>query len=82
MLKIETPSYMRSNNGLCQCSMHSRCLLFLELAVNSTRFQILLSYMLLLWPPVVMHPWDIHSVMLRGTPTVTALTLVASEKAY
>ena len=47
---------MLSNNGLClHVAVQYMLLVFLVLAVNFDRFQILQSYMLLLKPPVLMH---------------------------
>ena len=45
---------MLSNNGLCLRAAAQYVLLFIVLVINSDRFQILRSYMLLLKPPILM----------------------------
>ena len=52
--KNRTPGHMLSNNALCLHSMSSTYYYFLVVVVNFDRFQILLSYTLLLQPPVLM----------------------------
>ena len=49
-----TPGHIISNSGLCLRAAAQYVLLFLVLAVNSDRFQILRSYTLLLKPPILM----------------------------
>ena len=44
---------MLSNNGLCLCAAAQYMLLFLVLAINFTRFQLLRCYTLLLKPPAL-----------------------------